>query len=129
MRTTVALTAALFLVACNMAGKDITVAEYNSHMRVPFWEVHDRNKLGGSEVVIVADSKERERRLVSEAVAIMNEALPSCAQLKMGNPDELVSFKHHVKIKNNHQTTLPNNVAVKPKTLYIEFVSTGYRAG
>ena len=124
MRTAIILTAALFLCGCVATGKDISVAEYSAHMKTPFDKLKSYQKRGGAEIVVIGESRERERRLVGEAVQAINAVLPSCATLKMGEPNSALSWKAHVSSKGKLSRSATN-----AGKIYIEFMSHGFRGG
>ncbi|MCY3755941.1 MAG: hypothetical protein OXG99_17845, partial [Alphaproteobacteria bacterium] len=123
-----AAAAVLFLAACNIAGKQLSVAEYNSHMQVKFEKLHPRYKPGGGDVRVIGKSTERERRLVKGAVARLNKALPSCAQMTLKPPIENLRLKDYVGSDGNFDRDIPRQKGI-PNTIHIEFLSRGYRGG
>lgn len=120
----IAFTAAavLFLAACNASWKDISVAEYESHMwKQSFSAIASRYRHGGGDVRIIGKSNERERRLIAETVAVMNAALPSCAQLTMKPPMETLSFKQYIKGDRKFPPHIAREKGI-PNTVHIEFI-------
>lgn len=112
------LAMALFLAGCNATGRDISVAEFSSHMRVPFDKLEAKHKAAPAEVIIIGPAKEREREWVEEAVGKMNTVLPACAQLRMGAPRPALTLTGKVKA-NGRLDWYPTGERGK---LFVEFV-------
>lgn len=124
----VAIIAALFmlagLAACGVTGKDISVAEYSSHMRIPFDKLEAKHKLGkAGKIVVIGDSKEKERRWVADAVSTLNKDLPSCIQLAVAAPDPDMTLTDRVTAGKGSSRRFPNYPTEERDKLYIEYVT------
>ncbi len=118
-RFTLTAAVALTLAACGITGKDISVAEFEAHMDKSFSEVGYRQKLSGADVIVIGESKERERDIVEWAVKTLNAGLPACARLTMAPARNELSF-HHLITK---ECILPGKAIATPNTIYVEFIS------
>ncbi len=121
MRTAIAMTSALFLSACGITGKDISVAEYNTHMTIPFERVSPGMKFGGGEVILIGQASAAEARLVRDAVRALNAGLPSCAQLTIRTPRPDYSLKGLVTPDGKFGKFVENTFA-DGQTLHVQFV-------